>query len=102
MNSRQKPLSPNRLITFGAVTLSGLALLLCGAPVLANDDSSVFDFPRGRGWGAVYTVTITNLTYDQIIRSSVPRWSSRTTGSFACSSPDSRPAVNWRLWPRTE
>ena len=48
-------------------TLLGLALLLGASPVLADGGSSNPDPTRGRARGSVYTVTITNLTYDQII-----------------------------------
>jgi len=67
MNPHQKHRKLTRRIMLGTVALSCLALLVDGAPSLASDDSSGFNSPRGRGRGAAYTVTITNLTYDQII-----------------------------------
>jgi hypothetical protein len=47
--------------------LAGLALLFGVSPILADDGTSNPDLSRGRARGSVYTVTITNLTYDQII-----------------------------------
>ena len=68
MNSHQEHRKLTRLPAHGVVTLFCFALLLGGTPVLADDgDSSAFDSPRGRGRDSGYMVTITNLTYDQII-----------------------------------
>jgi hypothetical protein len=56
-----------RLAAFSAVALSCLALLLGGTAALADDDDSRSGFPSRRATGSGYMVTITNLTYDQII-----------------------------------
>ena len=67
MNPRQEHQQPTRFITLGAVTLACFALLFVGTSALANSDASASTATRGWGRGSVYTVTITNLTHDQII-----------------------------------
>ena len=66
MNLCENDRKPARLATLSAVTLCCLALLLCGTTVLADDDDSNGLRGRSRS-GLGYRVTITNLTYDQII-----------------------------------
>lgn len=61
------PTHSNRRATLGVVTLACLALLLTAVPALAESVSPIADSSRVRARGAVYKVTITNLTYDQII-----------------------------------
>jgi hypothetical protein len=67
MNLRKNNRELARLAAFGAVTLSCLAVLLGGTAALAGDDDPGRGFPSRRAAGAGYMVTITNLTYDQII-----------------------------------
>ena len=67
MKIRGKDRKHARLATFSAVTLACSALLLGGTTTLADDDDSRSGFPSGRATGSRYLVTITNLTYDQII-----------------------------------
>jgi len=67
MNPRQEHSKLTRFTTLGAVILTCFALLIGVTPVLADGNSSSFDSPRGRGRDSGYMVTITNLTYDQII-----------------------------------
>jgi hypothetical protein len=67
MNTRENNRKPARLAKFGVVVVFCLGLLLGGTTVLADDGESPSDFPRGRTRGLGYMVTITNLTYDQII-----------------------------------
>ena len=55
-----------RLNRFVATMLCGLALLLGGTSALADDDNGPGS-PRGVGRDRGFTVTVTNLTYDQII-----------------------------------
>jgi hypothetical protein len=62
MHSLRKDRKPALLAALGAVVLASLVLLGGGTPVQAGDG------PRtGRGGNTNYAVTITNLTYDQII-----------------------------------
>jgi hypothetical protein len=56
-----------RLAGFGAVTLACSALLIGGTTILGDDDDSRSGSPSRRAGGSRYLVTITNLTYDQII-----------------------------------
>jgi hypothetical protein len=68
MNSHHERRKLNRGVALGVATLACFALLLGGTPVLADGhDSFSSDSSRGRGRDSGYTVTITNLTYDQII-----------------------------------
>jgi hypothetical protein len=68
MNSHHERRTLPRQLAFGAATLACFALLLGATPVVAEgDDDSTFDFSRGRGRDSGYMITITNLTYDQII-----------------------------------
>ena len=61
----QNRIRGSRLSTLGAAAVACCALLVASMPILA--DGRAFDLSRGRATGAIYTVTITNLTYDQII-----------------------------------
>jgi len=63
MNPREIHRDRTRLATVFAMTLTCVALLLGGTAVLADDDESSDDDGRG----TTYEVTITNLTYRQII-----------------------------------
>jgi hypothetical protein len=68
MNPSENRRNLNRLVALGALTLSCLALSLGGTLVLAGDDYAAgSDVRRERGRGSSYMVTITNLTYDQVI-----------------------------------
>jgi hypothetical protein len=65
METRGNNRKLRRLARIGAVTLACSALLLGGTAALADDEGS--GFPSRRATGTRYMVTITNLTYDQII-----------------------------------
>jgi hypothetical protein len=67
MTAREKDRKLRRLARSGATALACTVLLFGGATALADEGESEFDFSRGRGNGTAYMVTITNLTYDQII-----------------------------------
>jgi len=67
MNFHQDRRKLTRFVALGAATLSCIALLFGGTLVLADNDESAYGHSRGHGRGSSYTVTITNLTYDQII-----------------------------------
>ncbi|MHC4220669.1 MAG: spondin domain-containing protein [Planctomycetota bacterium] len=67
MDTRKNDRKLARLASFGAVTFACLALLLGGTTALAGDDGSGSGFATRRATGSSYMVTITNLTYDQII-----------------------------------
>jgi hypothetical protein len=67
VNHRKNDPKIVRVAGFGAGALLCSALLLGASAALAYDGMAESNVPRGKGKGHVYTVTITNLTYDQII-----------------------------------
>jgi hypothetical protein len=63
MNTRKNTRKIARLAHFGAAALACFAMLLGGTTILADEGESAPILQHGIG----FTVTITNLTYDQII-----------------------------------